>query len=259
MPPTSYYAPGALSARFYDAVAAADPAIGGDIDCYAALAGTRRTILELGAGTGRVAIALAARGYDVTGLDLAPAMLAQAEAKRATLPPETAARLRFVRGDMTALALGRRYQAIFATYFTLAHLPPNRWKRVLAGVARHLVPGGIVGLHLPLAEMMAAAAPPADRPVFRRDIGESRTLTLFVAGKTMDAAAARMDLSLDYVVSVGDVPEQRSRERLTYFAADPAPYALAAGLARAGAPVPLGTTGLIHLFEKAGNGADEGT
>ena len=76
--PKPYYAAGGASTRFYDLVTAADPALRDDIDAYARIAGARRTVLELGAGTGRVAIALAARGFHVTGLDLAPAMLAQA-------------------------------------------------------------------------------------------------------------------------------------------------------------------------------------
>ena len=63
-------------ARLYDLDLLEDP---GDLDLYVALA--RRTggpILELGVGTGRVAVPLAEAGYEVTGVDIDPAMLARA-------------------------------------------------------------------------------------------------------------------------------------------------------------------------------------
>ena len=176
-----YYAAGASSTTFYDLVTDADPSLAGDVDLYAQLAGEGRRVLELGTGTGRVAIGLAERGFAVVGLDLAPAMLAQAEAKRADLPADIAARLTFVRGDLTSLALDRRFDAIFAPYFTLAHVQPSSgWKRAFAGIARHLAPGGVVGLHLPIAEKMAATPPPPDRPVVRHSLDDGRALTIYV-------------------------------------------------------------------------------
>ena len=81
-----YYADKGLSAAFYDTVTAADARLAGDIDAYARLAPTGGSILELGVGTGRLAFALAEMGFSVVGVDIAPAMLAQAQAKRADLP-----------------------------------------------------------------------------------------------------------------------------------------------------------------------------
>jgi ubiquinone/menaquinone biosynthesis C-methylase UbiE len=261
--PTPYYGANGASTRFYDLVTAADPALSGDVALYASLVPAGAKILELGTGTGRVAIALAEQGFCVTGIDIAPAMLSQAEAKAGTLAPAAAARLRFVRGDLTALSLPDRFDAIFATYFTLAHLPPaTSWKRALAGMARHLHPGGLIALHLPIAEQMAAPPPPPDRPVLHQPLDGGQQLTLFVAGKT--ARSDRMTLLLDYVVQDAVGAEvARSRESLTYFMADPGPYAERAGFARARAPIPLGKSGHIHIFEKprssGKSGADDGT
>ena len=248
-----YYSAGACSTTFYDLVTEADPSLAGDVDIYAELAGGGRTVLELGAGTGRVAIALAERGFDVVGLDLAPAMLAQAEAKRAALPADVAARLAFVRGDLTAMALGRTFDAIFAPYFTLAHLQPaTAWKRAFAGIARHLSPGGIVGLHLPITEKMGATPPPPDRPVIQHELDEGCRLTIYVASQDMDARLGRMDLALDYVVTdAAGREDSRSRERFTYFAADPIPFAERAGLREARAPIALGNAGFVHVFQHA--------
>ncbi|MYE32588.1 MAG: class I SAM-dependent methyltransferase, partial [Chloroflexi bacterium] len=45
-----------------------------------------RDVLELGCGTGRVAVPLAASGVRVTGVDLSPAMLALARDRADGLP-----------------------------------------------------------------------------------------------------------------------------------------------------------------------------
>src|SRR5678815_5070875 len=115
-----YYAEKGLSAVFYDTVTGADARLEGDLEVYAKLAPSGGSVLELGAGTGRVAIALAERGLHVTGVEIAPSMLAQAQAKRATLDPEIAAHISLRRGDMTALDLKRTFDLVLCPYFTLA-------------------------------------------------------------------------------------------------------------------------------------------
>ena len=107
-----YYAAGDLSAAFYDLTTALDRDLSGDIDLYAALVPEGGRVLELGAGTGRVCLALAERGLTVVGLDLSPQMLAQAEARRQAAPPEVAARISLVRGDMAALSVPGPFAAI---------------------------------------------------------------------------------------------------------------------------------------------------
>src|SRR5689334_5217528 len=98
-----YYADQSLSAAFYEVVTAADRQLAGDIEVYAGLAAAASSVLELGAGAGRVAFALAERGFAVTGVDLAPAMLAKARARQAVAPAAVAGQLNFRQGDMTAL------------------------------------------------------------------------------------------------------------------------------------------------------------
>lgn len=101
-----YYSDKGLAATFYDLTTAADRGLEGDVDLYAGLAPAGGSVLELGAGTGRVSLALAERGLRVLGIGLAPTMLVQAQAKLAEAPPEIAGRVRFRRGDMAALNLG---------------------------------------------------------------------------------------------------------------------------------------------------------
>ena len=72
-------------ARLYDVDLLEDP---GDLDLYLALAArTGGPILELGVGTGRLAVPLAAAGYEVTGVDLDPAMLATGPRPRSSRRP----------------------------------------------------------------------------------------------------------------------------------------------------------------------------
>lgn len=251
--PRPYYADKGLSAVFYDLMTALDPTLIGDIDVYADLLAPESSVLELGAGTGRVALALAERGHRVVGLDLAPSMLAQAEAKLKRAEPEVAQRVRFVRGDMTALSLPGPFDAVVCPFFGLAHLPAGAaWKNVFAGVAKRLPPGGLAAFHLPLAERMAEAPPPSDRPVLNVPVGGGRHLQVFVASRSFRPGPNRFDQVIDYVVVAPDGGEEhRSRERLTYYAADPLPFAEAAGLNLEGAPCPLGGAGEIFVFRKA--------
>jgi SAM-dependent methyltransferase len=250
-----YYAERGLSARYYDLVTANDGTLEGDVELYAGLAPPGGTVLELGAGTGRVAIALAERGLSVEGVDLAPAMLAQAEAKRASLPAPVAERIRFRMGDMAALALGRLFDVVICPFFGLAHLPAgSAWKNTFSVMARHLKPGGRCAVHLPLAELMAHPGPSdRTRPVLRLPTGEAgRTLELFVRERRFRPEVGRMDQVLDYVVSnpLGAV-EARSFERQTFYAADPVPFAADAGLEPCGEPHRLGQVGDVYVFQRA--------
>jgi SAM-dependent methyltransferase len=249
-----YYSEKSLSAAFHDKITALDPSVRGDVEIYAGLAPPGGSFLELGSGSGRVALALAGRGFSVVGIDLAPAMLAQAEARRAAAAPEVAARVRFLRGDMSAPAVSETFDAVICPFFGLAHLPAGAaWKNVFAAVSRALKPGGFAAFHVPSAERMAAAPPAApDRPVLRIPADESgRTLLLFVHERTARPAIARFDQVVDYVLlDAAGREERRSRERLTYYAADPRPFAQAAGLEVGEPAIPMGETGHIQLFRK---------
>jgi len=250
-----YYSERGLSARYYDLITEHDPSLDGDVVLYAGLAPPGGSVLELGSGTGRVAFALAALGLRVEGIDLAPAMIALAEAKRAELDPVVAQRVGFRRGDMAAIDLGRSFDAVICPFFGLAHLPGGAaWKNTFNVMARHLAPGGRCAVHLPLTERMAGPGPQdPSRPVMRLATGEAgRTLELFVRERRFRPGIGRMDQVLDYVVTdaFGAV-EARTFERQTFYAADPAPYAQAAGLIADEAPVRLGDVGDVHIFRRA--------
>lgn len=250
-----YYSRRGLSAAYYDLVTESDRTLDGDIEAYAALPPPGGEVLELGVGTGRVALTLAERGFQVVGVDLAPAMLAQAMAKRDACAPQVAARVELKLGDMTSLALGRTFDAVVCPFFALAHLPAGAaWRNAFETMRRHLRPGGFAAVHLPLADVMRGPPPDPRAPVLRAPVdGAGRTLELYVRERSFRPANGRFDQVLDYVLAApGGAVEQRSRERQTFYASDPAPFARAAGLLTEGSPTLLGGVGEIHRFRRPG-------
>ncbi len=101
-------------------------------------------VLELAAGSGRIALALARKGHQVTGLELSEGMLARARARLQRLPPEVQPRCRLVQGDMSAFSLpGERFGLIFVGFNSFWLLPTlERQRRCLRCAAAHLAPGG---------------------------------------------------------------------------------------------------------------------
>jgi ubiquinone/menaquinone biosynthesis C-methylase UbiE len=97
-------------------------------------------IVELAIGNGRVAIPVAqATGRSVIGVDLSPAMLAQARSRAA----EAGVDLELHEGDMRELALADPAGLIYCPFRALLHLPT--WadrRRTFERVAASLRPGG---------------------------------------------------------------------------------------------------------------------
>lgn len=89
-----------------------------------------RSILDVGTGTGRAAIALARRGADVTGVDASNEMLAVA-ARRAEAAGVT---VRFARGDAHALEFPDRAFDSLVCLRVLMHTPD--WRRSLSELCR---------------------------------------------------------------------------------------------------------------------------
>jgi SAM-dependent methyltransferase len=249
-----YYAEKSLSASFYDTVAAADTRLEGDLEIYADLAPPGGSILELGVGSGRLAFALAERGFSVTGVDIAPAMLAQAVARKAELPPEIARRVELKRGDMTAIDLRQTFDMVICPFFALAHLPRGMaWKNTFATAAKHLKSGGLAVFHLPLLDIMRLPGPEnPDLPVLDQPTPSGGRLRLFIRERRFREDVSRLDQVIEYVeYDPRGQALRRSSERLTYYHAEPAPLAAPAGLMLDRNPIPLGGVGEFFVFIKA--------
>ena len=135
-------------ARLYDLDLSEDP---GDVDLYVAAA--RRTggpIVELAAGTGRLAVPLARAGHQVVGVDIDRAMLDRGRSRIATAGPEVAGRVRLVEADLigcdrvTDVASGGPFALAVLGLNSILLLPSVTQQRsALATMARLLSPGGV--------------------------------------------------------------------------------------------------------------------
>jgi SAM-dependent methyltransferase len=95
-----------------------------------------RSVLDAGCGTGRVARELARRGLDVVGVDLDPEMLATARRRS----PGLDWRL----GDLATIDLGRTFDAVVMAGNVMIFLTPGTEAAVVANLARHLKPNGLL-------------------------------------------------------------------------------------------------------------------
>jgi SAM-dependent methyltransferase len=129
-----------LWAPWYDLIQTGLP---GEAEFYVYEAALRRVpTLELGCGTGRIAIPMAMSGVDVTGLDNSPAMLELCAEKLACVAP-VKGRLRLAEADMRAFRLRRKFGLIVMPYRAFMHcLTPDEQLACLHCVREHLAEGG---------------------------------------------------------------------------------------------------------------------
>jgi len=117
-----------------------------DLEMYRGFAErTGGPILEVGSGTGRVALALAAEGHTIVGLELAEALraVAQHKADRAQLTD----RVQFSAGDMRRFKLDQHFGLIIVPLNTFLHnLTLDDQLATLACCKKHLRPGGLLVL-----------------------------------------------------------------------------------------------------------------
>ena len=124
-------------------VGEAQPALSALFDAYPPAG----PVLDVGCGTGDLAIALARRGLPVLGVDFVDAAVAEADARAAALPPDVRHRLEFRVANalrpsaLARSALGPPFGAVVDSGFLHLFDDPER-DRFAADLARALRPGG---------------------------------------------------------------------------------------------------------------------
>ncbi|MCW2910358.1 MAG: Methyltransferase type 11 [Actinomycetia bacterium] len=121
------------------------------VDLLAELAGGGRA-LELGIGTGRIALPLAGRGVPVHGIDMSRAMVARLRAK----PGGDA--LGVTIGDFATTTAGGRFSVVYLVFNTIMNLTTQEAQvACFRNAAAHLEPGGCFVIEVVVPELRKLA------------------------------------------------------------------------------------------------------
>ena len=180
-------------------------------------------VLDVGAGTGRVALDLARRGHEVVAVDHDPVLLDALADRGAGLAVSVVA------ADARAFDLGRRFPLVIVPMQTLQLLGGAEGRaRSLARVREHLTPGGL--LAVALADALECfdeehAQPPspdlrevggvvyASRPVRVRDLGDRAAIDRVRQIVAIDGTLT----TLDNVVELDRLePEELEEEAVAF-------------------------------------------
>ena len=174
------------------------------------------TVLDIGCGVGRWSRQLARRGAIVTGIDLAPTMVA--EARRRAEIERLSPLCEFHVADITTLDLNRRFSLILGITVLQHLLAPGQLDAAVQRLATHLAPGGRLVLLEAAPEQRVVRC---DTAVFQaRDVASYRT------------AFAAAGLDVEHVTGVDPAPFKTWL--LPYYRHLPKPLAVASlGLATA--------------------------
>ncbi len=102
------------------------------------------TILDVGCGTGRQAVELASRGYDMTALDLSLPMLSRASDAAQT----RGLKINFVQADMGEIDFNESFDAAFCVGSTYGFFDDDKNNDVIQRIHRALKPGGTLLLEV---------------------------------------------------------------------------------------------------------------
>jgi SAM-dependent methyltransferase len=136
-------------------------------------------ILDVGAGTGRIAIPIAEKGIKVTCIEPSPAMRREFS-KKLSGKPEISNNIELIAADAASFDLGRSWPAAFLSGTFDHFLDDQERMQSLTNIHRHLKPGGIAVFDAFLGLMKDSPLSPAGKQTkgdieYRRLVG-SRVL-----------------------------------------------------------------------------------
>jgi SAM-dependent methyltransferase len=178
-------------------------------------------ILEIGCGTGGLAAMMAGRGATVTGIDASPAMLAEAQKKKAAAG---AAGDRVTLMPMDAAVVGERFPPqsfdLIVSTLVFGELNPQEQRRVLGACAGLLAPGGRL--------LIADEVVPARLPARLAYTAVRSPLKLFtwLATRTTTRALSDFGSQLTQAGFQSTIDASCLAGSLVLFAAEPASHAL---------------------------------
>jgi SAM-dependent methyltransferase len=112
-----------------------------------------RDILDVGAGTGRIAIPMAERGARVWCVEPSEAMRQEFRRKLGLLDPAISGRITLIEDDAASFKAGRGFPAAFMSGMFDHFLSDEERIQGLSNIARHLEPGGTLVFDVGLGYM----------------------------------------------------------------------------------------------------------
>lgn len=190
------------TAHYYDGAYATVTSLGADVAFYRALAvASGGPVLEMGCGTGRVLLPIAATGLPCTGIDASPAMLDELRRK----PGSAGVTLACARMEAFDLP-GRRFALIYSAFRAFQHLDTvEQQLACLARVRAHLAPGGTFAFDIfnPRLDLLATETRPEELDLtFRQGDREVKRL---VAVRN-DRVRQLSHVTMRYIESGGGAP-----------------------------------------------------
>jgi SAM-dependent methyltransferase len=205
------------------------------------------TVLELGCGTGRVALHLARRGHEVIGLDVEPALLSVLAERGQDLPVRT------LEADAREFALAEPAALVLAPTHLLQLLPDAEERaKSLRCIAEALRPGGLLAASI-IEEMPEPDGAPPPLPDVREVDGwvySSLAVEAAIGPGEIVVRRLRQTVSPE-----GSLREEPNEVRIATFSADAFEREAAAfGLVPAGRheipPTELHVGSLVVLLER---------
>jgi len=199
-------------------------------------------ILDVACGAGRHSIALARRGYDVTGVDLSTTFLDEASRRAEQLPIE------WHRGDMRELPWRDRFDGALCFGNSFGYCDRDGTRAFVRTLAASLKPGAAFVLE---TGATAESLLPALQTRRWMEVGD----ILFFSNAAYDASASRLDV--DYSFIRGSVRESATAHTWIYTIAELRELFASAGLiveqlcsSPTGAPFGLGDPRLLLVARK---------
>ena len=172
-----------------------------------------RTLLELGCGTGRHALLLAERGFDVIGIERSPGMAEEAIRRSASL---TSGSFTCRIGDIRTTGLGETFDAVLSLFHVVSYQTTDDDVRAVFNAASaHLLPGGLF-----FFDVWHGPAVLAQRPSIRTKRVEGQISILRIAEPELDIERRRVTVTLKVLVkdrSSGKLQKIKEVHFMRYF------------------------------------------
>jgi SAM-dependent methyltransferase len=174
-----------------------------------------RHVLDLGCGTGNHAVRLADAGFEVTGVDRSPAMLAEADRKGRA----AGVAVQWVVGDIRRLELHRTFDAAVMMFAVLGYqIEDADVRATLDSARRHLAPGGVLAFDVWHGPTVVAEGPSERRGTFER--GNTRLERISRGTLDPERSTCRIDITVRELDASGSGSEVTEHHEMRYFFPD---------------------------------------